>query len=307
MNRLPIRCLQTRRRRAAGRSVVELMISLAIASVILGAVLLTVTGTRDSGRRQDAQGVLSEEGAVALNLITSHLRMSGSLLPRAGIGLLKPDLNHLVPSQALLPFGCRNGFADPAAAVLTCGAGGFGDAIAVRYEADTFNTIPRGGQPTDCLGRVIPQTVLPGVGPGRYADNRFYVANNPDTGNPALFCTGSGGAPQVLVDNVETMRIQYGLLPEHEHYHDEYPLYVDNVGQYVDADDAMLTDASQPHRWRRVGAIRVCLLLRTNDGVAQEPTRYQDCNGNMVNAADRRLRRAMFATVYLRDGGAPGF
>lgn len=300
MNRIGAR---SRSRPAAGRSLVELMVSLAIASVILGAVLLTVAGTGSSGRRQDAQGVLAEEGVIALNLITSHVRMSGSLVPRAQLALLKPDLNHLVPSQALLPFGCRNGFADVTAANLACGGGAFGDALAIRYQADVLNTVPRGGEPTDCLGRVIAQTNLPGVGWGRFADNRFFVTTNPASGNPALFCRGSGGGQaQVLLDNIETMRVRYGLLSLHPDSTPDYPIYNDTIATYVDADDALLAG-----NWRRVGAIRVCLLMRTNDGVALEPTMFQNCEGNMVNAADRRLRRAMFATVFLRDSGAPAF
>lgn len=288
---------------ARGRTLVELMVSLTIAAIVLGAVLITVAGTGASGRRQDAQGILAEEGQIALGLVTTHLRMSGSLMPRAVLNLLNPDLNHLLPSQALLPFGCRNGFTDATANNLTCAGGAFGDAIAVRYQVDQFNSVQRAGQPTDCLGRTIPETNLPGVGVGRFADNRFFVANNPATGNPALFCRGSGGgAPQVLLDNVELMRVQYGLLSLHPDNSPKIPVFNDTVANYVNADDAALVN-----NWRRVGTIRLCLLMRTGDNVAEEPTPFQNCDGNVVASGDRRLRRAVFATVALRDSGAPAF
>lgn len=307
--------------RQRGLSLVELMVSLLIAVLVLGAVMVTLSGTSVSSRRQDASGRLNDEGQLALNLLSSYLRMSGSMVPRAAYA---GNDNHFVPGRAVLPFGCRNGFADSTVAfpALACAGGGGNDGIAVRYEVDVDSSPAAvGGVPTDCLGQPIPaaaRQLVAGVGLVWVADNRFFVANNPDTGNPALFCRGAGGGnAQVLVDNIETLRVRYGLLRQAAI---PYPkadrpgweiAYTDTVAEYVDADAAQLTLAAggitDPRdMWRRVGAMNVCLVIRTADNVADQPTPFLDCNGNVTVPGDRRLRKAMFSTIALRNSGAPG-
>ncbi|RDI02767.1 type IV pilus assembly protein PilW [Caldimonas thermodepolymerans] len=280
------------RRRQAGRSLVEIMVALAIAAVILAAILITVSGTGLSGRRYDAQARLNDEGQVALSLMNRHLRMAGFWIPGSPVQSLD--------SEDMLR-GCRNGFNNPTAANfanLSCASGAGNDAIAVRYDGRQ-----PGITPTDCLGASA------GIPADGWVDNRFYIAQSPSTGNPALYCRGNGGGgPEALVDNVEAMRIQYGIAAQGTLSDDpvvfDPPAYGGRTVRYLNADSiASCASGSTPaNSWCAVTSIRVCLLMRTEDGAADEPnTPYIDCDGNTTSQADRRIRRAMVTTISLRN------
>jgi type IV pilus assembly protein PilW len=317
MKQLPQARMHQRQR---GLSLIELLVSLVIGGLVLAAVLLTVSGTGLSGRRQDAGGRLNDEGQLALNLLAMHLRMAGSIVPRQAFAGRDNDWS---PPRAMLPFGCRNGFTDATLPFdnLVCAGAGGNDAIAVRYELDADSSPALvGGVPIDCLGQQIAaaeQRLIAGVGLVWVSDNRFFIANNPNTGNPALFCRGNGGgAANVLVDNIETMRIRYGLLaPDGRTYAKADRAgweiaYTDSVSQYVDANAAELTappaGVAARDLWRRVGVMNLCIVVRSADNMVDEPTSFLDCEGMITAAADRRLRRAMYMTIAVRNSGAPG-
>ena len=128
--------LNPRRRLRAlsrGRTLLEVLVSLAIGSVVLGAVLVAVTGTGLTGRKQDAQAQMAEDGQIALNLMAAQLRMAGFWVPTSmSLSIDRPASPMLV--------GCWNGFNNPVAAwtALGCKAGAAGnglDTIAVRFDA----------------------------------------------------------------------------------------------------------------------------------------------------------------------------
>ena len=74
-------CVRTRRAHPRGRTLLEVLVALAIGSVVLGAVLVAVTGSGLTGRKQDAQAQLAEDGQIALNLMATQLRMAGFWVP----------------------------------------------------------------------------------------------------------------------------------------------------------------------------------------------------------------------------------
>ncbi|MCM5679658.1 PilW family protein [Schlegelella sp. S2-27] len=280
-------------RRSAGRSLLEILVSLAIAAVILGAILIAVSGTGLSGRKHDAQSRLTDEGQIAMSLVTQHLRMAGFWQPDSAV----PSLD----TSAGMLFGCRDGFSNPDVAdvaSLACGGGGDNDAIVVRYDG----TQP-GGVVRDCLGA----TAVPA---GAWVDNRFYVAVSPATGNPALYCRGNGGGgPEVLVDNVESMRIRYGVaavnndIPSGPTLFDP-PAFTGESVRYLEADElaACTVGSLAANSWCAVTSVRLCLVLRTDDNAAdQAGTPYIDCDGNTATQADQRIRRAMVTTISLRN------
>ncbi len=288
------------RRGQTGRSLIEIMVSLAIGAVILAAILVTVSGTGLSGRRSDVQSRLNDEGQIALNILASSVRMAGYWTPPEPLASLDPE--------EPLVRGCVNGFANPTAGTfeaLTCDPAGLGASIAVRYDAAQPGVVVR-----DCLGN----TAIPATG---RVENRYYVATSAASGNPALFCFGNGGgaAPQPLVDNVETMVIRYGLsqvstapIPAQMPF--MRSAYTGNTAQYVDASGVVNcpTGGAVADSWCAVTAVRICIVVRSENNVADEAgLRYIDCDGNEVSQPDRRVRRVMMTTVNLRNRTAAVF
>jgi type IV pilus assembly protein PilW len=55
--------------------------------------------------------------------------------------------------------------------------------------------------------------------------------------------------------------------------------------------------------WGRVVAVRICLLMRSSDPILanEDNATYSDCSGADATSADRRIRRAFFSTVALRN------
>jgi type IV pilus assembly protein PilW len=119
--------------------------------------------------------------------------------------------------------------------------------------------------------------------PGSIAVNRFSI----DASNN-LVCLGNGNAnPQPFIEGVEDMQILYGITNGDANQ---------SANRYVEASAAGSAD------WNNVVSVRICLLLSTTeDNLADQPLSFQNCNGNMVPANDRRLRRIFTSTINLRN------
>jgi type IV pilus assembly protein PilW len=286
---------------AAGRSLIEILVALAIGSVVLGSVLVAVSGTGLTGRKQDAQAQLTENGQIALNLMATQLRMTGFWVPTS------MSLSVDRPADLML-VGCRNGFTNPAGAwaTLACLGGApmdGSDAVGVRFDAT------EGGVATavDCLGNDI-------SGIGGWVDDRFFIepALASPTGNPALYCKGAGSPrAQMLMDNVEGMSLRYGVaavnLPdETTNRLFDLPAFGGETVSYMTAEEfttaCPVTGTVPANSWCAVSSIRICLLMRSADNAVDEmSTPYVDCSGQQQAQADRRLRRAMTTTVSIRN------
>ena len=289
---------QTLGRSQSGYNLVEILIALTIGGVLIGAVLMAIAGTGITGRKQDSQGQLSEEGQIALNILSSQLRVAGFWVPNAPLPALDP--------QGPMIRGCRNGFTNPAVAAfnnLTCVGGVGNDSIALRYDAREPGIIP-----ADCLGA---SAAIPAAGLNAgWVDNRFYVQNNPSSGNPALYCRGNGGGtPQPLIENVEVLQLRYGVAPASapptRPVLFDLPTYSGETVRYVRADQLTancIGAVATPNSWCAVTSVRECIVMRSGENAAEQiSTPYTDCNGNLVTVADTRLRRAFSTTVSLRN------
>ncbi len=291
------------RRRAgdAGRSLIEVIISLAIGSVVIGAVLIAVSGSGMTGRKQNSQGQLTENGQIAMNLMAAQLRMAGFWIPTSmALSVDRPALPMLV--------GCRNGFNNVNAAwgTLACAGGPAGegtDAVGVRYDGNEGGVAAA----TDCLGNGL-------AGVGGFVDDRFFIlpGNATPTGNPALYCKGAGSPQaQMLMDDVEGMSLRYGVAAvvtpdESTNRLFNTPAFGGESVTYMRADQlTMACPVVGPvpaNSWCAVSSVRLCLVMRTPDGGADQlNTPYIDCNGQQQSVPDRRLRRAMTTTISVRN------
>lgn len=345
-----------------GFSLIELMVSLVIGLVIMVASLSAYMGAANSGKVADAQSRMNEDGQAALNILSQHIRMTGSNPVRENRDTAFPrnfvyDTTYvggsrtveslsgdetatgitytyeLTPStrSTMAILGCDGklknigtaGGALNAAEIDTCAtsAATAPDSIGISYEADSYNTTPSSGLPTDCLGfklskiTAVPNPTPPVVDPVSKiqpveyfeAINRFYIENTADI--PSLKCKGNGGSgtAQPLVENIEDMQLLYGVVSTTD---------VSNtatIAGYLRADEvtALKTTTVPPAlatAWGKVAAVRICVLVRSDQKVTADavPPKYRDCNDALVDsAADLHLRRAYRTTVVLRNRVAP--
>ena len=200
-------------RRMRGLSLIELMVSIAIGLVITVAVLSSYIGSSEATRAAEAQVRMNEDAQAALTILAQQVRMAGNNPKQTDYANATPR-NPI--TATFIVRGCDGTFSNITATAtldaLTCTGGGSPDSIAVRYEADVFNTVPVGGSPTDCLGQVLPlhtasiNKFVPSVATDvtyTVADNRFYIGTTAAVVTPALYCKGNGNAAaQPLVENV---------------------------------------------------------------------------------------------------------
>lgn len=302
-------------RRMKGLSLVELMVSIVIGLVVTIAVMSSYIGSLGATRMSEAQVRMNEDGQAALTILAQHIRMAGNN-PK------QPDYRDPVRNPITTTFiirGCDGTFSNITAttatnyADLTCAGGGSPDSIAVRYEADRFNTVPNtaGGLPTDCLGQDLPvltgsvfKNPTPAVAANvtyTVADNRFYVTSTAAVTAPGLYCKGNGGAAaQRLVENVEDLQFVYGAAP--------IAAATPPVAGYIGADALDALDPDIALRWSKVATVRICVLIRSEEAVAPDANSaiYTQCDGTANNSPpDLRLRKAYSTTVVLRNRRAP--
>jgi type IV pilus assembly protein PilW len=326
-------------RHIQGFSLIELMVSLTIGLIIMIAAVSAYIGAAGAGKMGDAQGRMNEDAQAALNILTQQIRMAGTNLVQSnrdnafrhnpvysatyigGTSTAYGTTSFTTSLAALSTFairGCDGKFSNLATAnvtldTLTCaGSSTLPDSIAVNYEADRYNTVPTttGGTPTDCLGNSVPivtATFAAGTDTTAtytVADNRFYIGTSTYITSPSLYCKGNGNAnAQPLVENVEDMQFKYGTISATDNS------TTATVAGYLDAfevnTDANLTALpSFADQWGKVLAVRICVLVRSENPVAPDAAsaRYVPCFASAaVSAPDLRLRRAYTTTVVLRN------
>ncbi|EAZ99026.1 PilW family protein [Marinobacter sp. ELB17] len=185
-----------------GFSLIELMISLTLGLIIIGAALSAYVGAAGAARMSEAQGRMYEDAQAALTILTQQLRMAGNnpdqtdrldtsvkdpiyTKPTASgltySGDISPEFvdSSITPAFELSDYsirGCDGAFSNITAATSIDGLGcvvtvaGIAkpDSIALSYKADEFNTVPTTAStplPTDCLGYALNQikAVIPGI------------------------------------------------------------------------------------------------------------------------------------------------
>jgi type IV pilus assembly protein PilW len=269
-----------------GFSLVEIMISLVIGLVVVGAVMVTYLSNTKSSQQQAAYAEMNENAQLGLGIISRDLMLAGySTATGTTVSGGVTTFTRAYSQRAV--FGCVFGFTSPnqsaAIAAADCVASAGKPGIEVVYQADVVNTVPTSGNvPSDCLGNGL--TI---VGANYFAYNRYYLSSG-NTGRSELHCASPGNAGQPLVDNVDGMKVWYGEAAAADPR---------SVVRYVTA--ANVTD------WMRVVSVRVCLLMRSNETVLQSSTEdtmtYLDCDSTSQTSTDRYARRAYFTTATLRN------
>ncbi len=285
-------------RRQHGLSLIEVLISMVIGLVVVGAVLVSYISSGQTNRLQAAYSQMNEDAQIGLHILSRDLLLAGYAQP-TGLDTTTFEFGRTYPGRPV--FGCDTGIVyTPGPAwpgTVDCAAGPGTPALEVIYEADLTNTVPTAGNvPSDCLGNQLRPIAGTLVGPPSidyyHTYNRYYLAVN-NLGRSELHCAsrtqnaaGNAVPGQPLVDNVEAMRIWYGeanLVNRRQ------------IVRYVTAADVA--------DWGLVVSVRVCLLMRSAEVAltGEDPRNYLDCDSAAQISADGRARRAYFTTTALRN------
>jgi type IV pilus assembly protein PilW len=261
--------------RPRGHTLLELTIAMALGLVVTAGAVSLYRSQRSALVRATDAAQIQAAGMTALTLIALQLQMAGFMPADASAEDRSSASSALFGCSAARPVGADDRLACESLA-------GHSDGVAIRYVADGVSTWPSAAaQPTDCLGQGLARTLaaLPGVP----VVNRFYAKASASTGEPELYCEGSGkvGSAQPLVEGVEQLRLRYWLAGE------------------AAARDAY---AIAPAQWSGIVAVDVCVLVRgARDSRSTQATRYTDCDGVSSVGADKRAREAFWRRVAIRN------
>lgn len=314
------------------------MISMAIGLLMVGAALTAYVSSSGASKMAEAQSRMNEDAQAALSILSQQIKMAGNnpYQPKYSDALPRnPVYGSSGFSFAIQ--GCDSPFSNITTENnpdnLICGVttGGLPNSIAISYEADQFNTIPSSrtsSVPTDCLGQRLaeitatvpvltaaaPTAGLPAmpasaaspatldtVVPYYVADNRFYIASSASANVPSLYCKGSGGTEQPLVENIEDLQFLYGtMIPSTT---ETTPPFGYLTATAVTGSSTTTTDRAV--KWKNVKTVRICVVVRSEAAFLASDNAsasYTQCNGTLNSAqTDRRLRRAYSTTVALRN------
>jgi type IV pilus assembly protein PilW len=317
-------------RRAPGFTLVELMVALALGSLVAAAAGSLYLANKQTFRQQDDTSRLQETGRAALDVLGEHIRLAGFVdvsddftrvrymtNPANLLRLNKQDATwhqdllwqafgaapQYAGVQAVM--GCDGNFNTGLNPPWTCGAGPM-NSITVAYQArPSVVGAPGSVRSTvtpylDTLGAYDPRT---GQGGDCGAQDVAGGTANPsgplainrfyvDQTTNRLMCAGNGNpaAAYPLAEGVENIQLLYGITPA---VIGAAPMDA-YVGRYV--------SASNVPDWSRVLAVSVCLQVASpTQKVAPVATLFTDCAGNVQRPTDGRIRHLYRATYSLRN------
>ena len=290
-----------RRLAVAGFTLIEMMVALAIGLAVVGALIAAYLASFASGRHTDAIVQITEDAALALNVMRQQVAQAGFSQPHgAGSGGM---VLHAFPAIV----GCKAAnFVDLNAGILASGnckssdpAAAAPDSLEVAYEGSVLpgnasNGILGGtgsSQPLDCLGNSFPKTHDDATGDDYWLnDSKFYVADG------SLYCHGPGNAAgAALVQNVETLQVTYGMAAA--------PAGSPGAGQIIYYDMAPPAGSAL---WANVVSVNLCVQVRSATKVLDKKSSatlggWVDCRNAQRTASDGYLRRTFTTTIVLQN------
>lgn len=276
----------------AGFSLMEVVVAMAIGLLVVGAVLATYLSASQGQRVQASTAQMDEDAQIALRLLSSELMQAGYSAP---VGLLLVAANPSGFARAFIENPLLECGSGPAASVGPCATRPASQsgavALVVSYEATGHNTDASDNMPSDCLGSSLRSSSI--------VTNRYFISNS--SGMVSLQCLGSAvsssGLPTPsapLVGNIEGLKFWFGQA-------NDSGITAQPV-RHVPASE-LSGDATTA--FARVVSVRICVLARSAEPVAgldaDVLSSYLDCDLRSQLNTDKRLRRAYFTTVALRN------
>jgi len=282
---------------AAGFTLIEMMVALAIGLAVVGALVAAGIASFANGRHADAMVQMTEDGALALQVMRQQVAQAGFSQPHGvgGGGMVLHRFAAIVGCEAasftdlnagiLAAANCNASDPDPATP----------DALELAFEGDVLpgqasNAIlggPGGAQPLDCLGNSFAKTHDDATGDDYWLnDSKFYVASG------SLYCHGPGHpAGAALVQNVETLKVTYGMAA------------APAAGQVVYYGSAPPPGSPL---WANVVSVHLCVQVRSATPVLDRTSAatlggWIDCRNVRRTAGDGYLRRSFATTIVLQN------
>ncbi|MEI6547971.1 MAG: PilW family protein, partial [Burkholderiales bacterium] len=308
-----------------GRTLIELMISLAIGLAITAAVSGAYLSTTRTSRVAGEMAGIADTGQLSMLMIGDSIRQAGYgeiIGSDVSFGAANVDAYR---SQTLFGdgahiAGCTGAlFVDDTTRTPTCApaANPNFDTLMLRFQGDTA-VAPAQGRIDDCLGAQVPLEALPAnhLGLMRVA-SRPMIQNVYFGTNNGLSCRGNGRAAigdafapaQQLVGNVEQFKVFYGF--------DDVRFA--NPNSTLGASIRSIRDASYLNgiagSWDYVVTVHVCMLIRSDPDSGNGLTTtsgytYTGCpmsaaqaSGSMpsVTATDTAVRRTYNQVFTVRS------
>lgn len=271
-------------RRVRGRTLIELLIAMALSLLIIGAVGVLYSASSNSSRTAQQLGSAEERGQLAMFFLGEPATMASYGTINSG-EFTRPRFQAVSFQEPHLR-ACTNGrFQDPMAGDFTCVASASpGDELYIAHQAETVNP-PQGiAAPTDCLG----------ADPGPNVVNVYSI--EPSGGGTLEFgCRGSGNvARQALVRHAEDFKVyfamdtnSYAMSEAGGAPHSFKPSALLTATQINALPGANGAANSAGNPWNHVIAIYACVLVRTADaGTTVDGTStFEPCPQNEAEAA----------------------
>jgi len=271
-------------RASRGFSLVELMVAMAIGLILTLLIGQIFINSRAMFASTDNLSRLQENARYALTLLSREIRTS----------TYRSDPRMQVATPFVAPSLGMNG---TDGGTTGTPASGLPDKITVRFQGSgTAASGSPDGTVQDCIGARVDYNVM--------VMNTFLIQNDSANNNePTLFCNTDTTAPNAcaaascfpIIPGVENMQILYG-----EDITDGFSTAV-----FDGSTDRWVT-AGNVNNWDNVVAVRISVLMRTADRVADAPTPNTTkwtMSGTDVYAPgnDTRLRRVFTTVVNLRN------
>lgn len=264
----------TMKKRQRGMGLVELMISLVISLVLLGALTYFYLGSQQMNRTQDDVSRMQESGRNAMEILGKAIRQAG----------FKLDPERLFVNAIIGTNGDNE-----------LGPSALADTITIRHDPTWKPTAanPLAGEEPDCEGFTKTSDNAGFDSLGMRSLNTqvvayaFSISVIPGNSTRTLRCNNTAGNPAtggtIIVDNIENMQITYGI--------------GDGLGS-VTAYVAQPTAA----QFAQVVAVRVSLLIRgPSANVTANRSQTYTYNGAMTTATDGFLRHVYTSTFAVRN------
>lgn len=322
------------RKQSLGLTLVELMVALAISTVIVIAAVSALFVSQQGFTTVDAASQLRDNARFATDLVqrlgiqAGHTSIDFAAIPRT----TNDDAN---PAPHVFGFNNSAPSSDPLNSALSRGDPnevGYGsDILILRYQTSSHFTGATTSDKSmiDCYGNATPG--LPANRDDRFANILFVGLEGDDPDRPALMCRTHdlGTSRQPIVSGVENFQVLYGV--DGVIANTEVTATATGVAtNYLRADqfavpgdvNGIKTNAN----WRRVRSIRIGMVIRGPIGSAQETlaqTYYpfglgraasaasaaagsalsssNDAGTVFSPAADSRLRQVVTFTIHLRN------
>jgi type IV pilus assembly protein PilW len=312
--------------RPRGRTLVELMVSIAIGLSVTAAIAAAFLSTSHMARYADGSSTLADTAQTALLLMGDALRQAGYGEIVGSDLTLGPGDAASMRSQTLFGDGahlggCTGGRVDDdTLTTLGCAKPDTPDfdTVFVRFQGDA-SVAPSQSPIADCLGIAVPQEPLP---PGHIGlartPSRPMVQNVYYGRDGRLWCRGNGraavkdpfAAAAPIAGNVEQFKVFYGF--DDVRHANPLASPVGTVRSLRDATYLNGLSSATSNPWDHVIAVHVCLVVRTPapqgaDLAAHRtykrcPRDSQEAGGGLVQetASDGALRRTYTQVFVVR-------